>query len=324
MQYRRLGNSGLKVSQLSLGGWTTFGGSLKDRQTTREIIIKAYESGVNFFDIADIYAHGGAEQMMGAVLSEFPRHTLVISSKVYWPMSDDVNDRGLSRKHIMESIDRSLRRIGTDYVDLYFCHRWDEETPLLETMRAMDDLIHQGKVLYWGTSEWSVEQIRQAHELAGQYNLYPPQVEQPQYNLFARAGFEREIMPAAEQFGMGLVTWSPLASGLLTGKYDDGLPEDSRLANIGWLRDNLLAEERVEQVRQLKPIADDLGISRAQLGLAWILRHPAISSVITGATRVAQLESNLAAGGVEPSGDVLARIDALFSPDGDFPRGKGD
>ncbi len=215
MEYRRLGNSGLKVSALSLGGWTTFGGSVLDQEITRQIIVKAYESGINFFDIADIYARGEAEKMMGAVLQEFPRHTLVISSKVFWPMSDDVNDRGLSRKHIMESIDKSLERIGADYLDLYFCHRYDPETPLEETVRAMDDLVRQGKILYWGTSEWSGAQIAEAVGLARRYNLYPPQVEQPQYNLLHRR-IEKEIIPVTSPNGMGLVTWSPLASGLLT------------------------------------------------------------------------------------------------------------
>ncbi len=315
MNYRRLGNSGLKVSELSLGGWTTFGNLVKDQQVTREIIIKAYENGVNFFDIADIYAHGESERMMGKVLAEFPRHTLVISSKVFWPMSDDVNDRGLSRKHIMESIDKSLKRIGTDYLDMYFCHRWDEETPVEETVRAMDDLIHQGKVLYWGTSEWSADQIQQAVDVARQYNLYPPQVEQPQYNLLVRRRFEQEIMPKAQQLGMGLVTWSPLASGLLTGKYDNAVPEDSRLAQIDWLRESVLKEERLEKVRRFKPLADELGVSRSELAIAWVLRQPAVSSVITGATRVEQLESNLRAANLKLDDEILARLDAIFSPD---------
>lgn len=315
MNYRRVGNSGLKVSELSLGGWTTFGNLVKDQQVTRDIIVKAYENGVNFFDIADIYAHGEAERMMGKVLAEFPRHTLVISSKVFWPMSDDINDRGLSRKHIMESIDRSLKRIGTDYLDMYFCHRWDEETPVEETVRAMDDLIHQGKVLYWGTSEWSAEQIQQAFDVARKYNLYPPQVEQPQYNLLVRRRFEQEIMPKAQELGMGLVTWSPLASGLLTGKYDNALPDDSRLAKIDWLREGVLKEERLAKVRQFKPLADELGVSRSELAIAWALRQPAISSVITGASRVEQLESNLRAANLKLDDEILAKLDAIFSPD---------
>ncbi len=312
MKYRRLGNSGLKVSELSLGGWLTFGGSVKDYRIAREMIVKAYDSGINFFDMADIYAHGESERMMGQILAQFPRHTLVLSSKLFWPMSNDVNDQGLSRKHIMESIDKSLQRIGTDYLDMYFCHRWDENTPLLETIRAMDDLIHQGKVLYWGTSEWTAEQIQQAVDLANKHNLYPPQVEQPQYNMLVRQRFEQEIMPTAVKNGMGLVTFSPLASGLLTGKYDDGIPEDARLANVDWLRNSVMNEERLEKVRRLKPIADDLGITRADLALAWALRQEAISSVITGATRPSQLESNLKAAEVRLSEDVLAAIEAVL------------
>lgn len=314
MKYRNVGQSGLKVSELSLGGWLTFGGSVKDEQIAREIIEKAYESGVNFFDIADIYARGESEKMMGSVLKQYPRHTLVISSKVFWPMSDDPNDRGLSRKHIMESIDKSLQRIGTDYLDMYFCHRWDENTPLLETIRAMDDLIHQGKILYWGTSEWTAEQIEEANELAEDYGLYPPQVEQPQYNLLRRRRFEDEIMPTAVDYGMGLVTFSPLASGLLTGKYDDGMPERARLTEIGWVRDSVMKGDALERVRQFKTVADDLGVSRAELAIAWALRQESVSSVITGATKLSQLESNLRATQIELSDDVLDALDEIFDP----------
>jgi voltage-dependent potassium channel beta subunit len=312
MKYRHLGKSSLKVSELSLGGWLTFGDSVQDRQIARQIIVKAYDSGVNFFDIADIYGGGGAEKTMGETLAEFPRHTLVISTKLFWPMSDDPNDRGLSRKHIMESIDKSLKRIGTDYVDIYFCHRWDPETPLEETMRAMDDLIHQGKILYWGTSEWSAEQMQRAFDLAERYNLYKPQVEQPQYNLLERRRFEQEVMPKAAELGMGLVTWSPLASGLLTGKYDNGIPQDSRLARLDWLREQSFREDKLDKVRRLKPVADALNVSRADLAVAWQLRHPAISSVITGATKVEQLEDNLRAADIMLPDDVLRQIDEIF------------
>nr|MBN1229336.1 aldo/keto reductase family protein [Anaerolineae bacterium] len=313
MKYRRLGNSGLKISEISLGGWLTFGRSVSDQRLARDIIVRAYDSGINFFDIADIYAQGKSEEAMGQVLRLFPRHTLVISSKLFWPMSDDVNDRGLSRKHIMESIDRSLKRIGTDYLDLYFCHRWDEETPLLETIRAMDDLIHQGKILYWGTSEWTGEQIQQAVDLAEKHNLHQPQVEQPHYNLFVRKRFETEIMPTASDNGMGLVTWSPLRSGLLTGKYDNGIPGGSRLEREEWLRD-MVTDKNMDKVRQMKTVADDLGVSRAELAIAWILRQDTISSVITGATSVQQLESNLKATEVELTDDVVAALNAIFDP----------
>jgi len=315
MQYRRLGNAGLKVSVLGLGGWLSFGDSVKEADLARQIIVTAYENGVNFFDIADVYAGGEAERLMGGVLREFPRHTLVISSKVFWPMSDDVNDRGLSRKHIMESVHKSLKRIGTDYLDLYYCHRYDPETPLEEVVRAMDDLVHQGKVLYWGTSEWSGAQIAEAVGLARQYNLYPPQVEQPQYSILYRERVEREILPVTEPHGIGLTTFSPLASGLLTGKYDDGLPEGSRLAREEWLREYLFTDEKREAVRRLKPIADGLGITRAQLALAWILRRPGVSSVITGATSVAHVKDNLKAVDVELDEDVLAQIDVIAPPD---------
>lgn len=316
MQYRNLGQSGTKVSEISLGGWTTFGGSVKDKSVITDIIKRAYESGINFYDIADAYARGESEKEMGAVLKQFPRHTLVISSKLYWPMSDDVNDRGLSRKHIMESIDKSLQRIGTDYLDIYFCHRWDENTPLIETVRAMDDLIHRGKILYWGTSEWTGEQIQEAHAIAEKYNLYAPQVEQPQYNMLVREKFETEIISAVQKTGMGTVVWSPLASGLLTGKYDDGVPEGTRLADIDWLREGWMTPERLEKVRNLKTIAGGLNITRAQLAIAWALRQPAVSSVITGATKVAQLEENLGAVAIELSPDILAQIDLIFAPDG--------
>lgn len=315
MQYRRLGRAGMKVSALSLGGWTTFGSLVKDQDLAREIIVRAYEAGINFFDIADVYAGGESERMMGKVLAEFPRHTLVISSKLYWPMSDDINDRGLSRKHIMESIDKSLQRIGTDYLDIYFCHRYDTETPVEETVRAMDDLIHQGKILYWGTSEWTGAQIREALDICETYNLYKPQVEQPQYNLLVRNVVEKDVAPVASANGMGLVVWSPLASGVLTGKYDDGVPEDSRLARIDWLRDMILNGETnpVAKVQALKSVADKLGVTRAELALAWTLRNGYVSSAITGATKVSQLESNLKALAITLDNDVLAEIDAIMA-----------
>jgi voltage-dependent potassium channel beta subunit len=312
MQYRALGKSGLKVSALSLGGWTTFGDSLSDDGEAERILRAAFEAGINFFDIADVYARGGAEKMMGRVLATLPRHRLVISSKVFWPMSDDVNDRGLSRKHIMESVERSLKRIGTDYLDLYFCHRFDAETPLEETVRAMDDLVHQGKVLYWGTSEWTGAQLEEVAQLADRRNLYAPRVEQPQYNLIERQQVEAFVEPAARVAGMGLVVWSPLASGLLTGKYDDGIPDDSRLARMTWLKEALHTEQNLERVRQMKAVADDLGCSRAQLALAWTAAQKGVSSVITGANRLEQLEENLKALDVTITAEVQERLDSIF------------
>ncbi len=313
MPYRAMGKSGLKLSALSLGGWTTFGGSVTDVAAVRTILHAAFERGVNFFDIADVYARGEAERVMGQALGELPRHELVISSKVFWPMSDDVNDRGLSRKHILESVDRTLQRIGTDYLDLYFCHRFDPETPVEETVRAMDDLVRQGKVLYWGTSEWTAAQLAEAHEVATRRNADKPRVEQPQYSLLVRDKVERFVAPAARELGMGLVVWSPLASGLLTGKYDDGLPDGSRLQAQSWLKDMLYSDDNRARVRAMAPLAEALGASRAQLALAWALSHPDVSSVITGATSLAQLNDNLGAATLRLDDDVRAQLDEIFA-----------
>lgn len=312
MTYRPLGRCGTKVSTLSLGGWTTFGGSITSEQTTREILHAAFDEGVNFFDIADVYALGAAETIMGKALAALPRQHLVLSSKCFWPMSQDVNDRGLSRKHIVESVERSLSRIGTDYLDILFCHRFDEETPLEETVRAMEDLIRQGKLLYWGTSEWTGAQLREAHAIADKRNAYGPQVEQPQYSLLVRDKVEQDVQPAASDHGMGLVVWSPLASGLLTGKYDDAVPEDTRLARIDWLREQLFEGDGREKVRAMKTLADDLGCTRTQLALAWAAAQPGISSVILGATSLEQLRENLGALDVTLTDDVRAGLDELF------------
>lgn len=316
MQYRRMGRSGLKLSALSLGGWTTYGASVKEEDTVRSIITHAYEAGINFFDISDIYEKGEAEKAMGKVFVELPRHELVISTKCFWPMSDDVNDRGLSRKHIMESIEKSLKRIGTDYVDIYFCHRPDSETPIDETVQAMSDLVRQGKILYWGTSEFSADQIRAANTSAHQLNAYAPRVEQPQLNLVARRKFHEEVQPTTHEYSMGMVTWSPLASGLLTGKYDEGLPEGARLWRSENLRNQYLTDENRERVRKFKAIADELGVTRSQLALAWCLAQPGVSSVITGATKLEQLKANLGALSMELSDEVFARINAIFPMNG--------
>ncbi|MFO1519667.1 MAG: aldo/keto reductase [bacterium] len=312
MEYRPLGNCGTRVSAFGLGGWTTFGGSVKEEQAIHEILTYAYEEGINFFDIADVYANGESERAMGKVLKQLPRHRLVISSKLFFPISNEVNDRGLSRKHIMESIDKSLKRIGTDYLDIYFCHRFDPETPLEETARAMDDLVHQGKILYWGTSEWTGDQLREVHRLCEKYNLYKPQVEQPQYSLVERKRFEKVTLPATEELGMGVVVWSPLASGLLTGKYNEEVPTDSRLGKIDWLREAVITEERLKKVREMKRIAEDLKCTCSQLALAWAAWQPGVSSVITGATKLGQLKENLGALKVKMTETTLKELDKIF------------
>lgn len=313
MQYRRLGDAGMKVSVVSLGGWINYGEGKVAEDAARAVIERAYEGGINFFDIADVYGKGDAEKQMGEVLKQYQRHTLVISSKVFWPMSDEVNDRGLSRKHIMESIDKSLQRIGTDYLDIYFCHRHDPETPIEEVCRAMDDLIHQGKILYWGTSEWPGDRIAEAITICERNNLYKPKTEQPQYSMLWRERVEETILPVTKHNGIGLVVWSPLAMGMLTGKYDDGVPEDSRFAREEWAQQRYLTDENARRVRELKAIADDLGCTRAQLALAWTLRDEGVSSVIIGATKVSQVEDNLGAAEVELTDDHIAEIERILT-----------
>jgi voltage-dependent potassium channel beta subunit len=315
MEYRRLGKYGLRVSQLSLGAWLTFGAQI-DEDTARECMLAAYEAGVNFFDNADAYANGQAEVVMGKIIKEFKRTDLVISSKAFWPVGPGPNDRGLSRKHLMESVHNSLKRLGTDYLDLFFCHRYDPETPVEEVVRALDDLVHRGKILYWGTSEWRGGQIAHAVGMAKQWGLYPPAVEQPQYHMFKRDVVETELVEAARQHGVGLVTWSPLASGILTGKYNEGIPTDSRLDQQTWLRQGL-NPERIKKVRQLTEVASDLGATMAQLALAWLLRLPEVSSVITGASRVSQVRENLQAVELmhKLTPGVLERIEAILDND---------
>lgn len=315
MQYRYMGKSGLQLSVLGLGGWTTYGASVKDEDTVDSIIKHAYESGINFFDISDIYEKGEAEKSMGKVFKDLPRSELVISTKCFWPMTDDVNDQGLSRKHIMESIDKSLQRIGTDYVDIYFCHRPDPNTPIDETVLAMSDLVRQGKVLYWGTSEFDGKQLHRAHAEARDWLAYPPRVEQPQLNLVARSKFHEDVQPAAENMGMGMVTWSPLASGLLTGKYDDELPEGSRLHRSANLRNSYLTDDNKARTKKFKAIADDLGVTRAQLAIAWCAAQKSVTSVITGATKLEQLKSNLGALKIDITPEISQRIDEVFPPE---------
>jgi voltage-dependent potassium channel beta subunit len=309
MQYRRLGNAGLKVSAVSLGGWLTYGASVQD-DTAIQCLRTAVENGVNFIDMADIYARGESERVAGEALKDYRRQDLVISSKTYWPMSENINDRGLNRKHIMESVEGSLKRLGTDYVDIYFAHRFDEETPVEEVVRAMDDLVHQGKVLYWGTSFWSAAQIESAIGAGKSLNAYLPQVEQPRYNMLDRS-IEAEVLPTAAKHGMGLTVFSPLAQGFLTGKYNDGLPEGSRGATSQWL-DNVLTPENITKVRGLTDLAGELGITMSQLALAWILRRPEISSAITGATNPEHVLTNIQAADVVLEPDVLDKIETIL------------
>lgn len=311
MEYRHLGRAGLRVSEIALGTWLTFGATV-DQDTARECVRVAVDNGVNFIDMADVYARGEAERVVGKIIRDLGlrRQHLVLSSKVYWPMSDDVNDRGLSRKHIFESVEGSLRRLGTDYLDIYYCHRYDPETPLEEVVRAMDDLVHQGKVLYWGTSVWTAAQIEAAVGIARTLNAYPPQVEQPRYNMLDRH-IEAEIMPVCALHGIGLTVWSPLAQGILTGKYNEGVPPESRGATSDWLQGDL-TQENLEKVRRLTGLAKEAGLEMSQLALAWILRRPEISSVITGATRPEHVRSNVKASGVRLSEDVLEEIDRIL------------
>jgi voltage-dependent potassium channel beta subunit len=314
MHYRRLGRSGLKVSEISYGAWVTFGSQL-DEQKAKELIHTAYDKGVNFFDNADIYGNGKAEVLMGKAIKDLPRESLVISSKVFWPTMPGPNGRGLSRKHVTESVHASLRRLGVEYLDLYFCHRYDPDTPIEEVIYTMNTLIQQGKILYWGTSEWRASQITQAYGFARQHNLIPPTMEQPQYNMFHRRRVEDELAPICAELGIGLTTWSPLYFGILTGKYNEGVPQGSRasLESMAWIRDRI-TPERIAIVRQLTDVARELGLTTAQLAIAWLLRRKEVSCVITGASKLHQLEENIAAGEATEklSDDVLERIEAIL------------
>jgi voltage-dependent potassium channel beta subunit len=300
MEYRRLGKSGLQVSALSFGSWVTFAKQV-DTTLAKELLGAAYGAGVNFFDNAEGYEQGQSEVVMGQALSElgWPRETFVVSSKVFWG-GDKPTQRGLSAKHVTEACHAALRRLQVDHLDLFFCHRPDIDTPIVETARAMHNLIQQGKVLYWGTSEWSAQQITEAHAAAREWGLTPPTMEQPQYNLFERDKVEGDYLPLYDSVGLGTTIWSPLASGLLTGKYNDGIPGDSRAALPGyeWLRDIFEGEKgkrRIAQIRELQGIADGAGMSLTHLAIAWCLRNPRVSTVILGASRLSQLQDNLAA-----------------------------
>lgn len=310
MQYRNLGKSGLKVSEISLGSWLTYGGSVAGNQA-RECVLKAYELGINLFDTSDAYYRGEAEKVLGEILQEFPRTSYVLATKVFFPMGSGPNDRGLSRKHIMEECDASLKRLKVDYIDLYQCHRYDPETPLEETLRALDDLVSQGKILYAGVSEWSAEQISAAAQIAHRLNLHPLISNQPQYNMLYRR-IEKDVIPVSEREGLGQIVFSPLAQGVLTGKYRPGqpLPEGSRAtdARSNQFMPQLLQEQTLQAVENLRPIAEQLDLTLSQLALAWILQQPNVASTITGASRSKQVVENAAASGVILSDDVLEAI----------------
>ncbi|MCL7715642.1 aldo/keto reductase [Stenotrophomonas mori] len=323
MHYRRLGASGLQLSALSFGTWVTFGSQIA-RGEARNLIAAAWDNGVNFFDNAEVYAQGRAEEVMGDVIVDLrlPRDGYCVSSKVFFGAADAPNplQRGLSRKHVHDACHAALKRLRVDYLDLYYCHRPDPETPIAETVQAMDALIRQGKVLYWGTSEWSAAQIAEAVAFARGNGLQAPTMEQPQYNLLHRQRVEQEYAPLYADAGLGTTVWSPLASGLLTGKYNDGIAADSRLGqpSLGWLQPAVLgepADDRLGKVRRFTALAAELGESPAQLAIAWCLRNPRVSSVILGASRVAQLEENLRALTLlERHGeDTWARLEAVFA-----------
>lgn len=317
MEYRNLGRSGLKVSALSFGSWVTFNTQL-DTGLAAECLSAARDAGVNFFDNAEGYAAGESERIMGQAFAQlgWERHSYVVSTKLFWGLHDEVNMKNtLNRKYLMQAIDGSLERFGLDFVDLVFCHRPDPHTPIEETVWAMSDMISAGKALYWGTSEWSADEIRAAYDIADRHNLHKPLMDQPQYNLLWRERVENEYARLYDDIGLGLTTWSPLASGLLTGKYLDGVPEGSRatLPGYEWLKTMLTDEARNAKVRSMKEIADELGITLTQLSIAWCLRNWHVSTVITGASTPEQVVENMSALDAVPllTQDVLDRLDVI-------------
>ena len=328
MNYRRLGKAGLKLSELSLGAWVTYGGQV-GQEIAETCMRAAYEAGVNFFDNAEAYADGNAEIVMGNVIKKlgWRREDLVVSTKIFWG-GKGPNDRGLSHKHVIEGVNNALRRLQMDYVDLVFCHRPDPNTPIEETVRAMDIVVKQGKAFYWGTSEWSAAEIMKADSVARQYNLTPPTMEQPQYNMFHRERVEKEYGRLYEDIGLGTTTWSPLASGYLSGKYLRGIPEGSRLSLRGyqWLRKRFEgpdAAAKIGKVKKLAKVASGLGVTLPQLAIAWCLRHPRVSTVITGASRPEQVRENMKALDAVKllTGEVLAKIEKIL---GNAPEAEPD
>lgn len=321
MEYRRLGRAGIKVSVLSFGSWVTFSNQV-NIDAAVEMMTAAYDAGVNFFDNAEIYAGGKSEQVMGAALKKlgWRRSSYLVSTKFFWGLNDKVNERNtLNRKRLLEAMDASLKRFELDYVDLVFCHRPDPETPIEETAHAMHDIVASGRAVYWGVSEWSADEIRAAWAVCDKYGWHKPTMEQPQYNLFWRKRVEDEYKRLYEDIGLGTTTWSPLASGLLTGKYNNGIPADSRGALPGyeWLKKALTDETRIAKVRKLQEVADGLGCSLAQLAIAWCAKNPNVSTVITGASKTAQVHENMKALEVLPklTSEVMTQIDELVGKD---------
>ena len=318
MEYRRLGRAGIQVSVLSFGSWVTFANQV-DVKAAVECMAAAYDAGVNFFDNAEVYARGKSEEVMGAALKQlgWRRGSYLVSTKLFWGLNRNVNEQHtLNRKRLIEGINGSLQRLQLDYVDLLFCHRSDPHTPIEETVWAMHDIIEWGKAMYWGTSEWAAADIVSAIQIAERHHLHKPVMEQPEYNLFKRERFEKEYAPLFRDYGYGTTTWSPLASGLLTGKYNDGIPADSRatLKGYDWLHDQLTDQEKIEKVKALEPIATELGCSLAQLSLAWVAGNPNVSTVITGASRVDQVRENMQTVDVIPrlTPEIMQRIDEIF------------
>jgi voltage-dependent potassium channel beta subunit len=319
MEYRKFGSTGLQVSALSFGTWLTFGKQIADT-TAEELMIKAYDAGINFFDNAEIYARGKSEDVMGNILSKvkWTRSSYMVSSKVFFGFEENKpNQRGLSRKHIIEGCDAALKRLQVDYIDLYYCHRPDKNTPILETVLAMNHLIQQGKILYWGTSEWSAQEILQAHLEAARHHLIPPVMEQPQYNMLERKKMEDDYLHLFKHQGLATTIWSPLASGVLSGKYLFDNPTDTRLSIEGleWLKERNLTEERINKVKAIKKIADDINVSLPVFGIAWCLKNPNVSTVILGASKVPQLEENLKAIDALPllTSDVMDSVDLVLN-----------
>ncbi|MCC7118581.1 MAG: aldo/keto reductase [Anaerolineales bacterium] len=318
MEYRHLGKTGIRVSELSFGSWVTFH-TQADVKPAVEMMAAAYEAGVNFFDNAETYAKGKSEEVMGKALKELKwrRGSYLISTKLFWGLHDGINERNtLNRKRLIEGINGSLERLQLDYVDLIYCHRADKTTPIEETVWAMHNIIEWGKALYWGTSEWAASEIVEAIQIAERHHLHKPVVEQPQYNLFERKRLEGEYVRFYKEYQYGTTIWSPLASGLLTGKYNSGIPKDSRgdLKGYEWLKDHLTNEAKLAKVKALEPIAKDLGCTLSQLALAWCLKNPFVSTVITGASRVEQVHENMKAAEVAPkiTPEILSKIDTIF------------